>query len=65
MLRYEYKLRFYQLSGPDKGNLSHEKFFQDREQMMVRYREVFRQDLYAYNPTAWQYVDNEWTRLSV
>ena len=37
MLRYGYKLRFYQLSGPDKGNLSHEEFFQDREQMMVRY----------------------------
>lgn len=65
MLRYGYKLRFYQLSGPDKGNLSHEEFFQDREQMMVRYREVFRRDLCAYNPTAWQYVDNEWTRLSV
>ena len=65
MLRYGYKLRFYQLSGLDKGNLSHEEFFQDREQMMIRYREVFRQDLYAYTPTAWQYVDNEWTRLSV
>lgn len=65
MLRYGYKLRFYQLSGPDKGNLSSEEFFRDREQMMVRYREVFRQELYAYNPTAWQYVDNEWTRLSV
>lgn len=65
MLRYGYKLRFYQLSGPDKGNLSREEFFRDREQMMVRYREVFRQDLYAYNPTVWQYVDNEWTRLSV
>lgn len=52
MLRYEYKLRFYQLSGPDKGNLSHKEFFLDQEQMMTRYREVFRQDLYAYNPTA-------------
>lgn len=42
MLQYGYKLRFYQLSGPDKGNLSHEEFFQDREQMMTRYREVFQ-----------------------
>lgn len=40
MLRYGYKLRFYKLSGPDKGNLSHEEFFQDREQMETRYREV-------------------------
>ena len=39
MLRYGYKLRFYQLSGPDKGNLSNEEFFQDQEQMMTRYRE--------------------------
>ena len=63
MLRYGYKLRFYKLSGPDKGNLSHEEFFQDREQMETRYREVFQRELYAYNPTAWQYVYNEWTRL--
>lgn len=32
---------------------------------MTRYREVFRRDLYAYNPTAWQYVNDEWKRLSV
>lgn len=63
MLRYGYKLRFYKLSGPDKGNLSHEEFFQDREQMETRYREVFQRERYTYNPTAWQYVDNEWTRL--
>ena len=63
MLRYGYKLRFYKLSGPDKGNLSHEEFFQDREQMETRYREVFQREPYAYNPTAWQYVYNEWTRL--
>lgn len=37
--------------------------FQGREQMETRYREVFQRERYAYNPTAWQYVDNEWTRL--
>ena len=65
MLRYEYKLRFYELSGPDKGNLRTEEFFTTRESLLKRYREVFRKDLYSLNPTAWQYADGEWERILV
>lgn len=31
MLHYEYKLRFYELSGSNKGNLRTEEFFASRE----------------------------------
>ena len=63
MLRYSYKLRFYETSGPNKGNLKNEEFFEDRKKMLSRYREVFRKELYALNPTAWQYTEDEWERI--
>lgn len=63
MLRYPYKLRFYETTGSNKGNLKNEEFFADRKQMLSRYREVFKKELYALNPTAWQYVEDEWERI--
>ena len=63
MLHYEYKLRVYELSGSNKGNLRTEEFFASREGLLKRYREVFRKELYSLNPTAWQYVDGEWERI--
>lgn len=65
MLRYPYKLRFYETTGPNKGNLKNEEFFEDRTKMLIRYREVFKKELYALNPTAWQYVEDEWERILV
>lgn len=47
-----YKLRIYKLSGLDKGNLDYEEFFDTKEQMVKRYDELFKKDLYSMNPTA-------------
>jgi hypothetical protein len=58
-----YKLRIYKLSGLDKGNLDYEEFFDTKEQMVKRYDELFKKDLYSLNPTAWELVDGEWKRL--
>lgn len=49
MLHYEYKLRFYELSGSNKGNLRTEEFFASREGLLKRYREAFRKELYSLN----------------
>lgn len=58
-----YKLRVYKLSGLDKGNLDHEEFFDNKEQMDKRYGELFKRELYSLNPTAWEFCDREWKRL--
>lgn len=58
-----HKLRIYKLSGLDKGNLDYEEFFDTKEQMVKRYDELFKKDLYSLNPTAWELVDGEWKRL--
>lgn len=58
-----YKLRIYKTSGFDKGNLDHEELFETKEQMHKRYKELFKRELYALNPTAWEKADNEWKRL--
>ena len=50
-----YKLRFYQTSGIDKGNLDHEEFFATKEEVMLRYAEVFKKELFSLNPTIWEY----------
>lgn len=58
-----HKLRIYKLSGLDKGNLDYEEFFDTKKQMVKRYDELFKKDLYSLNPTAWELVDGEWKRL--
>lgn len=50
-----YKMRFYQTSGINKGNLDHEEFFETREEVMMRYAEVFKKELFSLNPTIWEY----------
>lgn len=52
-----FKLRFYKISGFDKGNTDH------REEMDKRYKEVFVYNRFSYNPTAWENVNGEWKRL--
>lgn len=58
-----YKLRIYKLSGVNKGNLDHEELFDTKEKMNKRYEELFKNDLYGLNPTAWELVDGKWKRL--
>lgn len=58
-----YKLRIYKLSGSDKGNLDHEELFDTKEQIDKRYNELFKNDLYGLNPTAWEQINNVWKRL--
>lgn len=60
----EFKLRIYKKSGVEKGNLDREEFFVTKEQMDTRYNELFVYDDYSLNPTAYQKVKNEWTRLA-
>ena len=58
-----FKLRFYKVSGFDKGNLDHEEFFETYEEMDKRSNEVFAYNRFSYNPTAWDTVEGEWKRL--
>lgn len=58
-----YKLRIYNLTGVDKGNLNHEENFDTKEQMDKRYNELFTVNLYGLNPTAWERIDDGWKRL--
>lgn len=58
-----YKLRIYNLTGADKGNLNHEEIFDTKEQMDRRYNELFKRNLYSLNPTAWEQINGEWKRL--
>ena len=64
-----YKLRFYKLTGAEKGNLEHEEFFNTLEEMQNKYNEVFKYELKAYNPTAWYFnreenqKNNNWERI--
>lgn len=60
-----YKLRIYKLRGIDRGNLDHEEYFDSLGELQTRYRELFKMELYSLNPTAWEWVDNEWNRLSL
>ena len=62
-LSRKYKLRVYKLTGSDKGNLDHEEFFDTIEEMVKRYDELFRQELYSLNSTAWKKTENEWVRI--
>ena len=60
----KYKLRVYVISGPNKGNLDHEEFFDSINELNKRYEELFDYNLYAYNPTAWEWDGNDYKRIS-
>ena len=59
-----YKLRAYVTSGPDKGNLDHEEFFDSIEELDKRYNELFDYKLFSLNPTAWVWNGNNYRRIS-
>lgn len=60
----KYKLRIYNLSGINKGNIKTEEFFETKKEMDERYNELFLHSLYSLNPTAWEYMHGEWVRIS-
>ena len=61
----KYKLRIYELSGPNKGDLDHEEFFPTRELMNNRYNELSKHiKTYALRPTVWEYIEEDWERLA-
>lgn len=49
-----YWLQFYHLKGMNKGNRSHREYFDKPSELIKRYKEVFRRDLYTLNPTLWK-----------
>ncbi len=59
----KYKLRIYNLSGINKGNIKTEEFFETKKEMDERYNELFLHSLYSLNPTAWEKIGEEWKRL--
>ena len=61
----QYKLRIYNTSGANKGNLNHEELFSTPEEMQKRYTELFVYNLFSLNPTAWAYRNGEWDRVSI
>lgn len=60
MMKGKYKLRLYNLTGENKGNLHHEEFFETLVEMQMRYKEVFKRDLYSLNPTGWKLIDGDY-----
>lgn len=60
-----YKLRVYELTGCDKGNLDHEEFFPTQETMNRRYNELSEHiKTYVLRPTAWEYKEDDWKRIA-
>ena len=59
-----YKLKFYNKTGVNKGNLNHEEFFQTLEELQSRYHDVFVYNDYSLNPTAWKHTSNGWERIA-
>ena len=60
-----YKMRFYKKSGADEGNLDHEEFFDTRERVEARYKEVYVEKDLLLNPTVWEDRNGEWRRISL
>lgn len=54
------KMRIYKKSE----NLDHEEMFDGQEKMEERYRELYDENHYALNPTAWEWDGGDWSRLA-
>lgn len=59
-----FKLRIYNNKGSNAGNLKTEEFFDTKEEMDKRYRQLIDRSHPEYNPTAWENSNGSWTRLS-
>lgn len=62
-MEFDYKLRVYKTCGPNKGNLDHEEYFDSKDRMDERYRELFSHEMYSLNPTAWKFRNGKWIRM--
>lgn len=58
-----YKLRIYFTSGDCAGYLDHEEFFETKEELDARYKELFKYELLGSNPTAWKRIGNNWKKM--
>lgn len=68
MIQGKFKLRFYHLSGPEKGNLEREEYFANEQEAIRRFREVFKPGLLTLNPTMWIRLregEDFWRRLTL
>ena len=65
---FKAKIRFYHQTGPDKGNLKTELFFDSVRKACKFYVSFYERELYALNPTLWEYRENpclnNWFRLT-
>ena len=59
-----FKLRIYNNKGFNAGNLKIEEFFDTKEEMDKRYRQLVDKSHPEYNPTAWENSNGNWARLS-
>lgn len=57
------KLIVYKQIGFDRGNLDHEELFTSKEEMDMRYKELFNPKVFALNPTAWELKNGNWERI--
>lgn len=59
----EFKLRLYKKTGPEKGNLDKELFYDSAKELWTTYKSLFRISDYSLNPTIWvQSGEEDWTR---
>lgn len=61
-----FKIRTYKKTGIEKGNLERELFYNTAEETLTKYKELFRREYLALNPTLWARSgnDREWYRYS-
>ena len=68
-MEFKAKIRFYHQTGPDKGNLKTELYFDSVRKACKFYVSFYERELYALNPTLWEYRENpgleDWFRLSM
>lgn len=60
----DYKIRYYYITGPNKGNVKNEQYFWNIEDLRHTYEISFESGLHASNPTVWKWKGNDYYRLT-
>ena len=60
----DYKIRYYYITGPNKGNVKSEQYFWNIEDLCHAYETTFEPGLGASNPTVWKWKDDHYYRLT-
>lgn len=60
----DYKIRYYYITGPNKGNVKSEQYFWNIGDLCHTYEATFELGLGAANPTVWEWKDNDYHRLT-